>query len=295
MIRSTRWLVVATGFATVMTCTLLLPAEASAQRRVGPRPARSRVVHVPHRPYRPVSYAPFYIYRYGGFSPRLYSGCYHPYGFYPYGYWAQPYPYRRYYADFSSAARLQVEPKEAQVYIDGYFVGIVDDFDGWAQRLRLAPGERELEIHLDGYRPFRQKVLFRPGATLTIRQLLQPLGPGETPEARPTPSEAAPQSQPPAAPSTRRGAPEPPRRGMPPAPEGTTSDYGAIAVRVQPRDAEVIVNGERWESPLAGDLTLQLSGGTHRIEVRKDGFRTYTADIAVRRGETTMLNVSLSR
>jgi len=145
----------------------------------------------------------------------------------------QPYPYRRYYADYSSAARLQVEPKEAQVYIDGYFVGVVDDFDGWAQRLRLAPGERELEIHLDGYRPFRQKVLFRPGATLTIQQVLQPLGPGETPEARPAPAQSAPQSQ-------------PPRRGTPPAlPDGERSEYGAIAVRVQPRDAEVVVNGDR--------------------------------------------------
>ena len=281
MIRSTRWLVLATGFATVTTCTLMLPAEASAQRRTEPRPARSRVVYVPSRPYRPVSYTPFYFY--GGFSPWLYSSWYSPYGFYPYGHWVQPYPYRRYYADYSSAARLQVEPKEAQVYIDGYFVGVVDDFDGWAQRLRLAPGERELEIHLDGYRPFRQKVLFRPGATLTIQQVLQPLGPGETPEARPAPAQSAPQSQ-------------PPWRGTPPAlPDGERSEYGAIAVRVQPRDAEVIVNGDRWESPLAGDLTLQLSEGTHRIEVRREGFRPYTADVAVRRGETTTLNVSLSR
>jgi hypothetical protein len=60
-------------------------------------------------------------------------------------------------------------------------------------------------------------------------------------------------------------------------------------------DAEVIVDGERWESPQAGDLTLQLSDGPHRLEIRKEGFRTYTAEIRVRRGETTSLNVSLSR
>jgi hypothetical protein len=64
---------------------------------------------------------------------------------------------------------------------------------------------------------------------------------------------------------------------------------------VQPADADVIVDGEPWESPEAGDFTLQLSEGTHRVEVRKAGYRTYAADIRVRRGETTSVNVSLSK
>jgi uncharacterized membrane protein len=64
---------------------------------------------------------------------------------------------------------------------------------------------------------------------------------------------------------------------------------------VQPADAEVIVDGETWQSPEAGDLTLQLTDGDHRIEIRKDGYRPYSATVRVRRGATTSLNVSLSR
>ena len=57
----------------------------------------------------------------------------------------------------------------------------------------------------------------------------------------------------------------------------------------------MIVDGESWQSPHAGSITLQLSEGTHRVEVRKNGYRTYTAEVRVRRGDTTSLNVSLSR
>ena len=51
-----------------------------------------------------------------------------------------------------------MKPKEAEVYVDGYYAGIVDDFDGTFQRLRVAPGEHEIELWLDGYRTVRQKV-----------------------------------------------------------------------------------------------------------------------------------------
>jgi uncharacterized membrane protein len=71
--------------------------------------------------------------------------------------------------------------------------------------------------------------------------------------------------------------------------------HGALAIRVQPADAQVIVDGETWESPDAGDLTLQLAEGTHAVEIRREGFRPYRAEVQVRRGETTALNVSLVR
>ncbi len=51
-------------------------------------------------------------------------------------------------------------PRNTQVYIDGYFVGVVDNFDGNLQRLNVEAGEHELQLYLEGYRPFTQKVLF---------------------------------------------------------------------------------------------------------------------------------------
>jgi hypothetical protein len=39
---------------------------------------------------------------------------------------------------------------------------------------------------------------------------------------------------------------------------------------------------------------VQLSDGSHRVEIRKSGYRTYTSTVRVRSGETVTLNVSLS-
>jgi hypothetical protein len=265
-------------------------------------------VYVSARPhyynyYRPYYYGPRFGF-YGG-----YAGWYNWYGGYPYFYGQYPYPrpYGRYY-DYS-AARIQVEPRHAEVFIDGYFVGVVDDFDGWAQRLNVEPGEHELTIYLKGHRTFRQNVLFRPGATLKIEHVMQPLVAGDPEESRPVPSGRAQgrpagsdirdyaDEYPPQDRAHQPGEPVPaPNRAAPPPPRGGDSQqYGSLALRIQPLDAEVIVDGESWQSPQAGSITLQLSEGPHRVEVRKAGYRSYTAEVRVRRGDTTSLNVSLSR
>jgi hypothetical protein len=65
---------------------------------------------------------------------------------------------------------------------------------------------------------------------------------------------------------------------------------------VQPGDAEVLIDGERWEGALENErLVVQLGAGTHRLEIRKEGYRSYFTDIPVRGGETRTLNVALTR
>src|SRR6185369_3518149 len=75
---------------------------------------------------------------YGG-----YAGAYDPwYGWFPtYG----PSDSSGYDGDQGSL-RLKVKPVDASVYVDGYYVGIVDDFDGIFQRLHLEAGPHRIEI-----------------------------------------------------------------------------------------------------------------------------------------------------
>ena len=316
--------------AVVLVAVLIVPAAASAQHRAVPRPA-ARPVYGHGGPYHGGYYRPAY---YGYYRPYYYSPYYYaPFGFYGgYGGWyggfgigfsfgypgwygayaypgPYPYAYPAYYWDYSGAARIQVQPRYAEVFIDGHFVGAVDDFDGWLQRLNVAPGEHELAIYLKGHRTFRQNVLFRPGATLRVEHVMQPLATGEPDEARPVPAATRsprgtasrvprdyPRDQ--AAPEVSRPGdpvPAPRRQGPEPPPTAESRTYGSLAVRVQPLDAEVIVDGEPWQSPQAGSITLQLSEGMHKVEIRKDGYRTYSAEVRVRRGDTTSLNVSLTR
>ena len=104
----------------------------------------------------------------------------HPYGYgyayrlgYGYGYWPYYpiYPYGAIATTYDrypdpGAVRLQVRPADAHVFVDGYFVGAVDDFDGPFQRLRLEAGPHQIEIHAEGYEPLYLDVNVRPGETI---------------------------------------------------------------------------------------------------------------------------------
>ena len=178
--------------------------------------------------------------------------------------------------------RLQVTPREAAVFVDGYAAGTVDDYDGVFQRLKLVPGHHEIVVYLSGYRTLRQNLYMAPESGHTIKHTLEPLGPGETAEPQPVPRALPPM----VAPIT--GAP------LPPALRPAVERVGMLAVRVQPVDASVFIDGELWRGPLAADrLMIQLPEGQHRIRVEKQGYHFFAVDVDVRAGETTSFNVSL--
>ena len=283
---------------------LAMPAIADALRHAVARPHSTVIVGARH-------YSPYYFYRpfyYGGYyGPGYYPfslsfgfGYGYPYyGYAGYGYGGYPYygPGPGYYGGYYGAAlRLQVTPREAEAYIDGYYAGRVDNFDGTFQRLHLEPGEHDLEVFMPGHRSFTQKVFLQPGSTFGVKHVMEPLGAGEAEPTRPV-----------APPRSTRRAPEPSSRADRPTSRGSQqpatrpaergeSDFGSIALRVQPGDAMVTIDGERWEGAQDQDrLVVQLGAGTHTVEIRKDGYRTYTTDLTVHPGETTALNVSLTR
>lgn len=244
-----------------------VPAVAHAQR--GRHIARPVIVAPYFAPY----YDPFFWDFYGWGYPGPYSPPF--YGRSPAG---------------DSSARIQVTPRDTEVYVDGYRAGIVDDFDGFSQRLRVAPGEHVIELYLDGYKPVSQTILFAPGETYRIRHVMEPLAAGEAPPARPTPR------TPPAgsyAPQAFDALGRPIGAG-PPAVAAVTGS-GVIAIRVQPGDAVILVDGERWQGSGGDRLEIQVTPGAHRIEVQKDGYQPFTTIVQVRPGETSPVNVSLTR
>ena len=131
------------------------------------------------------SYGPYgHYYRpyYGGFSLGLYYG--YPYGSYYYpgyyrgyygGYYGSPYGYGYPPGGYVMAnpgydyggIRIQDAPRDAQVFADGYYVGIVDDFDGTFQRLQLEPGAHRIEIRAPGLEPLDFDVNVLAGQTIT--------------------------------------------------------------------------------------------------------------------------------
>jgi hypothetical protein len=102
----------------------------------------------------------------------------------------------------------------------------------------------------------------------------------------------APRPEPPPAPAVGENDPRPSR----PQPGGPAGMFGAVSIRVQPVDADILIDGERWTGPATQErLVVQLSAGRHRVEVRKEGHEPYMSDVNVRAGETATLNISLPR
>jgi hypothetical protein len=122
-------------------------------------------VYYPHYYYYP-RYA--YPYGYGAFGLGYFY--YDPYAWAPVAtihYDGSAYGYG--YGNPTGALRLQVQPRDAEVYVDGYYAGMVDEFDGTYQSLRLEEGEYHIEIVAAGYETIAFDVKIQPGRTINYR------------------------------------------------------------------------------------------------------------------------------
>ena len=99
---------------------------------------------------------------YGGYDDPL-GGYYDPYGRY------QWYPRSSYTFGWEGKLHLKVTPRDASVSVDGYYVGIVDDFDGVFQRLHIEAGPHRIEMSAPGYEPLTFDVRIEPDQALTYR------------------------------------------------------------------------------------------------------------------------------
>ena len=287
----------AVGFVIAGLALSAVPATAVGQH------AQARAVAVPGPAHGPVHGPVAYHYAYPYYWRSIWWASYgYPWGFYAYGYpygypYAYPFPYAYFPADVTAAVRLQVTPREAEVYVDGYRAGEVDDFDGVFQRLRLQPGGHEIAVYLEGYRTYRQSLYVNPGSSQSIRHELEHLAPGETNEPRPSPSDARPAVPPDGSvnlPNDAGPGARPPDSGR--TREEAPRAFGTLSLRVQPADADVLVDGQRWNIPAGSTaFEIELSAGRHTVEISKAGFTTYRETVLIRPGATMKLNVGLAQ
>ena len=176
---------------------VVLPAMAEAQsrgraaQRGSSRGGSSRAGRPPavvvappyrsyYRPYRPGVGRGFYYGSPWFIGPYSYGlGYYYgyPYG-YGYGYGGYPTygygsPYPGYGARLLGGVRLAVAERDAEVYVDAYYAGVVDDFDGAMQRVELEPGPHHIEIRANDLEPVSFDVNVEPGRTITYRASLR--------------------------------------------------------------------------------------------------------------------------
>jgi hypothetical protein len=109
-------------------------------------------------PWRPYYYRPH-------FSIGVYYGAG---GVYDYGY-TPSYYYNPVPGQVYGGVRITEAPPDAQVFADGNFVGIVDDFDGVFQHVNLEAGQHRIEVRAREIPPISFDVYVQPGRTITLR------------------------------------------------------------------------------------------------------------------------------
>ncbi len=148
--------------------------QARLRHGLGQRSLYHRHVHRPRFFYPRVYGSYFYF---PGYAFDLHYG--YPYYWGPrwggYSYWPYNPPYYPAYEDpYTGYLRLKVKPREAEVYVDGYYVGLVDHFDGVFQRLRLQEGPHHVEVRHPGFQSLELEVLIVARSKVTYEARLEP-------------------------------------------------------------------------------------------------------------------------
>ena len=265
----------ATAFC-ALVLLLMGPLSAAAQRRAVPRHPT---------PPAPAVAARAHVFVGGYF--------YNPF-FGPYPWWHRTaYPYW-YFPVFDNRAELHIRVapeavEDAAVYVDGFYAGVVDDFNGVFQGLPLTSGGHSVTLFLEGYRTIRRNIYLSAGSTFNLRESMEPLPAGEVADP---PEVAPPVPAPPA--GTYQAPVTPPRSPLPsPTPATSATGVGMLDLRVQPADIEVRIDGKPWLTAEEGHLVVQLSAGKHRLELRKTGTFVVATDIEISEGETNTLELRL--
>ena len=107
-------------------------------------------------------------------APLFYDPFWSPY----YVPWVYPYVGGR-----SGTVKVEVTPKQTEVWVDGYYAGLVSDVG----RLRTTPGGHAVTLYLEGFRTVTENVYVRPDSTFKLHETMVKLGPGEVSAAPPLP------------------------------------------------------------------------------------------------------------
>jgi hypothetical protein len=137
---------------------------------IAPRPAFSYFHRGHFAPIRVVRYyQPYYV-----FQPRARFSFGLSIG-YPVAYpvWYDPYPYYGYsigprYGGIS----FDIDPTDAAVFIDGEYVGRVDDFSPYDAPLTLPAGYHSVELRARGWQPMRFDITILAGEVIPYRGAL---------------------------------------------------------------------------------------------------------------------------
>jgi len=283
-----------------------------------------------------------HYYSYGFYRPFYNPYFFQPYYSYPYYSGYSGYYPGGYYYDGFGEIRAEVKPSAARVYVDGDYVGVADDYDGWWQRLRLDPGKHRIVFRAPGCVPYAVTMRILPGQDYHIKYQMQPGQdlidegamrlPKEEYERQysrrndrydrrhdydhhqyePRDNDNDRYRYEPRDNDDDRYERDPRDRGYepPPPPErpgyepregdrepGASGDTN-LTLQIQPDDATVYIDGNYYGTADVGgpgEIQVLLPRGTHRVEVVRPGYDSYSRDVVVDEKSPKRIQITLHK
>ena len=117
-----------------------------------------------------------YSYFYDGYAPRVYGSYYPATNYYSGGdyYGIEPYMAKPAVSTYGGVS-FDIQPSDADLFIDGEYVGTVGTFGPAGEPLTLTPGEHRIAIQRNGYRPMEWDVTIEPGQVIPYRGVMEKL------------------------------------------------------------------------------------------------------------------------
>lgn len=183
---------------------------------------------------------------------------------------------------------MRVTPDDADVLLNGRFIGAAYEFASSAVALRLASRENELVFRKQG---FREQVVDLGGYSsrrITLKVELKPAEPG-------SPAEPAAASETDSA-YEAKSEPLPPLPAEKPAPEAE-GFLTEVALTVTPEETAVYIDGRFWGlAPAAGKVMfLRLPPGKYAFTAFKPGFAPLSREVAIPKQEKFELEIALKK
>lgn len=188
---------------------------------------------------------------------------------------------------------MLVTPDDADVLLNGRFIGAAYEYADSRVALRLASRANELVFRREGFREQAVDLRDYPSRRITLRVDLAPAaGAAAAAAARP----AAPP-----APADRDQAYEAKSEPLPPLPPQPPAAQERflveVALTVTPEEAAVYVDGRFWGvAPAAGTfMVLRLPPGKHAVAAFKPGYAPDAREIMVPKQEKYELKIALGK
>jgi len=189
------------------------------------------------------------------------------------------------------AIDFNVRPDRAEVWIDGEFVGLVDEFDGLPDFLWLPEGTYDVAVYLPGFETLARQISLNPGEINRFRDRMERGESRHPDDLGPTSTERRDER-------IRRNREREAQAAMRERLRDRDYQIGRLVIDVGPPDAVVYLDGEFLG--VAEELAYLEDGvvvtpGEHAVEVARPGYRSEKHSVVVALGERVDLEFVLHR